>query len=170
MQSFTHVLRILFLFALSASMLVSGAVIDERRPGRIAIRQTTTTSSLTPGSLLTTPQACAQYSRIANFSVISSNSTYRAAFLDSSPEGTLGNAAMLFKAQADHLTLINDVELNTVCGNSTDIAINEAASNFSRNVVAQFTFVGNPSSVETGPIIAVCTLAALAMFGFMTAL
>lgn len=166
MQSFTQFLRALLLLAFSASMLVSAAVIDEGRTGRIAIRQTITTA----GSLLTEAQACAQYSRIANLSVIGTNSSYRAAFLESSPDGTLNNAAMMNKAMAAHLTLIFDTELNAVCGNATQIAINEAATNFSRNIVAQFTFVGNPQSIETGPIIGIITVVCLVIFGLLTAL
>lgn len=171
MQSFAHFLRTLFLIAFSASMLVFGAVIDESRSaGRIVVRQTSTASTITAGSRLTEAQACAQYSRIANLSVIGANSSYRAAFLDSSPDGTLNNAAMMNKAIADHLTLIFDTELNAVCGNSSEIAIKEAAVNFTQNIVAQFTFVGNPSSIEVGPIIAIITGVCLMVFGTLTAL
>lgn len=106
---------------------------------------------------------------IANLSVIGANSTYRAAFLESSPQGTLGNAALLNKAIADNTNLALDTALNQACGNSTAIAITEAANNFTRNIVAQFTFVGNPSAVTVGPIIAVVTILALLSFSLFTA-
>lgn len=153
----------LLLFVLSTSMLVSAAATNEQnRPGRIAIRQTA-------GTPLNQNQACAQYSMVANLSVIGANSSYRAAFLESSPDGTLVNAALLNKAIAANAALALDPALNQACGNSTALAITEAANNFTRNVVAQFTFVGNPSAVTVGPIIAVITILAVMSFSIFTA-
>lgn len=143
-------------------MLVSAAATNENRPGRIAIRQTA-------GTPLNQNQACAQYSMVANLSVIGANSSYRAAFLESSPDGTLVNAALLNKAIAANTALALDPALNQACGNSTALAITEAANNFTRNVVGQFTFVGNPSAVTVGPIIAVVTFLAVMSFSIFTA-
>ncbi|KAJ4417786.1 hypothetical protein N0V82_005952 [Gnomoniopsis sp. IMI 355080] len=161
-HSFVRSLRVLLLFVLSTSMLVSAAATNQDRPGRIAIRQSA-------GTPLNQGQACAQYSIVANLSVIGANSTYRAAFLESSPQGTLVNAALLNKAIAQNAALALDPALNQACGNSTAIAITEAANNFTRNIVAQFTFVGNPSAVTVGPIIAVVTALAVFSFGMFTA-
>lgn len=160
--SFARSLRVLLLFVLSTAMLASAAAISENRSGRIEIRQSA-------GTLLNQVQACTQYSRVANLSVIGANSTYRAAFLESSPDGTLGNAALLNKAILDNVNLALDPALNQACGNSTAIAITEAANNFTKNVVAQFTFVGNPSAIIVGPIIAVVSGLALLVFGLFTA-
>lgn len=145
-------------------MLVSAAATNQNRSGHIEIRQ-----SAPAGTILNQALACSQYSMIANLSVIGANSTYRAAFLESSPQGTLGNAALLNKAIAQNTALALDPALNQACGNSTAIAITEAANNFTRNVVAQFTFVGNPSAVTVGPIIAVVTGLAIFSFSIFTA-
>lgn len=104
-------------------------------------------------------------------SVIGTNSSYRAAFIESSPIGTLQNMAMLNGAMAALPPLTADAALNTACGNLTTIATEQAAVNFTQGVVAQFTFVGNPSSVVNGPIMIVVTvLAVIIICGPLTAL
>lgn len=164
MQSIAHFLRALFLIAFSTSTLVSAAAISEASPQRIAVR------AIIPGTPLNDAQACIQYSTVANLSIIGGNSSYRAAFLDSSPVGTLHNAAMMNLAIATNKLLMFDPLLNQVCGNATAIAIAEAATNFTQNIVAQFTFVGNPSSIIVGPIIAILVGVTLLIFGTLTAL
>lgn len=113
------------------------------------------------GSTLTRDQACQQYSRIANLSAIGTNSSYRTAFLESSPVGTLFNAAMLNGAMANLPPLTADAALNAACGNLTTIATEQAAVNFTQGIVAQFTFTGNPSAIVNGPIMIGVTLFAL---------
>lgn len=162
LRSFVRSLRVLLLFVLSTSMLVSATATNQEHHGRIAVRQTA-------GTPLNQGQACAQYSMVANLSVIGANSSYRAAFLESSPQGTLVNAAILNKAIAQNTALALDPALNQACGNSTELAITEAANNFTKNIVAQFTFVGNPSAVTVGPIIGVITILAVLSFGIFTA-
>lgn len=123
------------------------------------------------GSTLTQDQACQQYSRIANLSAIGTNSSYRTAFLESSPVGTLSNAAMLNGAMANLPPLTADAALNAACGNLTTIATEQAAVNFTQGIVAQFTFTGNPSAIVNGPIMIGVTLFALVVIcGPLTAL
>lgn len=162
-----------FLFALlfSTSVLASPF---KSAPGTIKIvaRQApASATATTPGTVLSQDQACQQYSRIANMSVIGTNSSYRTAFLESSPVGTLQNAAMLNGAMLALPPLTADAALNTACGNLTTIATEQAAVNFTQGIVAQFTFTGNPSSVVNGPIMIVVTLVALVVIcGPLTAL
>ncbi|CAN8104250.1 unnamed protein product [Discula destructiva] len=117
--------------------------------------------AITPGTQLSTPDACAQYSRVANLSAIGTNSSIRSAFLAASPVGTLFNAAMLNVMQADAVALTKDVQLNEACGNLTTIALEAVGVNFTMGIVGQFTFTGNPTSVVNGPIIVVLTVLCL---------
>lgn len=152
-----------FLF-LSALLLSSGALASPTAAGfrqgtiKIISRQDPGTA---PGTPLNVAVACAQYSRIANLSAIGSNSTLRATFMDVSPVGTLFNAAMLTQAMSDLPQLTMDPQLNQACGNSTAIAIQEAANNFTNGIIGEFTFTGSHTSIINGPIIAVITIAAL---------
>lgn len=157
---------ILLLATLSASVLASPASgLSGAAEGSIIVsRQFTET-------ILSQQAACQQYSMIANMSVISGNSSYRTVFLEKSQTGTLANSAILNKAQAVAPNLTADVELNQACGNLTQIAIQEAALNFTQGKVAQFTFTGTPGSIVAGPIIIlVVLLCLLIQVGAMTAL
>lgn len=161
---------LLFLCTLlfSTSVLASPA---KPLDGAIKIVARQAPASAVPGTVLSTDQACLQYSRIANLSTIGGNSSYRTAFLESSPLGTLSNAAMLNGAIAALPPLTADAALNTACGNLTTIAAEQAAINFTQGIVAQFTFTGNPSSVVNGPIMIVVTiLAVIIICGPLTAL
>ena len=82
--------------------------------------------------------SCSAYSSIANLSQISSNSTYRAAFLRSTTDGTNKAARILNAAQAQLPSLINDVPLNQQCGNATALAIAEVVTNFTNGIIAEF--------------------------------
>lgn len=81
---------------------------------------------------------CATYSSIANLSTISSNSTYRSAFMASTTDGSSKAASILNTAQSQLPGLINDVLLNRQCGNATDLALTEAANNFTNGIIAEF--------------------------------
>lgn len=154
----------LFLSALlfSANVLASPANI------KIVSRQST---GLAPGTILNTALACQQYSRIANLSAIGTNSTLRATFIDVNPSGTLAVAALLNGAQLALPVLTADAALNQACGNLTTIATTEAANNFTRGIVGQFTFTGSHTSVVNGWPVIFSTLAALAIIvGPLTAL
>jgi hypothetical protein len=107
----------------------------------LAVRQT---------SAPTDPQ-CLDYARTANLSTIGTNSTYRAAFLQASPVGTIIEAKVLDAAILKLPALTGDEALNQACGNLTTIALTEAERNFTMGIVAQFSgLVGNPQAIKAG--------------------
>lgn len=146
----------LFLLLLSAVLFSTGALASPaaRQPGSIKIisRQAATLSQ---------DQACLQYARVANLSAVGTNSTLRTTFLDVSPVGTLYSSAMLNQAMVQLPALTADAQLNQACGNLTTVATTEAANNFTRGIVLQFTFTGNHGSIVNGPIMIFVTLAAV---------
>ncbi|RVX73191.1 hypothetical protein B0A52_02318 [Exophiala mesophila] len=95
------------------------------------------------------PQRCEDYSRTANFSTIGSNATYRAAYLDASPEGSDPARAPLDSAMARLPTLQFDVDLNAQCGNLTEVAFEGAETNFTQGIVLQFR-VGSAPRIGPG--------------------
>jgi len=101
----------------------------------------------------TNPQ-CLDYSRTANLSTIGKNSTYRSAFLQSSPQGTNMVAGMLNAAIAKLPALTTNATLNEACGNLTTVALTEAEKNFTKGVVAQFTGI-KPEGIRAGPEVAI---------------
>lgn len=118
--------RLIFTFSLF-QIAFTAAVLSE---ASIQLRDTNDTT----GSVA----SCLDYSSIANLSTIGLNSTYRAAYLKASPDGTDQAAAILNGAEAQIPPLTANKELNQQCGNLTTIALEEAANNFTRGVVAQF--------------------------------
>ncbi|TAQ84479.1 hypothetical protein B7494_g7201 [Chlorociboria aeruginascens] len=115
--SYSLVLLSLFLTSIHASA--------DAIPAIARLRRQTTTS-------------CADYSTIANLSTIGLNSTFRAAFLQASPQGTDATAAILNKAEAQLPDVIDDATLNTQCGNLTALALQEAPINFTLGIVGPF--------------------------------
>lgn len=87
---------------------------------------------------------CAEYSTIANLSVVGSNSTYRAAYLAASPQGADPARAPLDTAEGELPKLQFDTALNAECGNLTQVAIAGAAANFTNGVVLQFKINAAP--------------------------
>jgi hypothetical protein len=81
---------------------------------------------------------CTDYSRIANLTTVSNNSTYRAAFLRSAPMGTFKAASILDQDALKLPALQLDSQLNGQCGNLTSIAIQAAATNFTQGDVLGF--------------------------------
>ncbi|KIW18551.1 hypothetical protein PV08_02839 [Exophiala spinifera] len=81
---------------------------------------------------------CESYSRIANFSVVGANATYRAAYLAASPEGSDPARAPLDQAELQLPNLQFNATLNRECGNLTTIAFEGAESNFTNGIVLQF--------------------------------
>lgn len=152
----------LFVIALffTASVVASPLADREGANIKIVARQAPA-SAPAAGTPLSIPQACQQYSMVANLSAIGSNSTIRSAFLEASPVGTMFNSAMLNVMQADAMNLSKDVELNQACGNLTAIALEQVGVNFTMGIVGQFMFTGNPVSVVNGPIIVAITVACL---------
>jgi hypothetical protein len=84
----------------------------------------------------TTPSTnCTTYARTANLTIISNNSTFRAAFLQSAPMGVSYAATILDEATLQLPALQFDEQLNSQCGNLTTVAFTEAARNFSQGTV-----------------------------------
>lgn len=100
-------------------------------------------------------ELCADYQFTANMSTIGANGTYRTVLLQKSNVGTIYNARMMDAAIKKLPTLTADQTLNTVCGNWTDIALREAAANFTKGIVAQFTTEGLPVGIKAGPEVVV---------------
>ncbi|KFY11071.1 hypothetical protein V492_04674 [Pseudogymnoascus sp. VKM F-4246] len=94
---------------------------------------------------------CADYSRIANYSAINSNSSLRAAFLQASPDGTDPTRVILDRAFTEFNAkgLMFDKALNTQCGNLSTLAFAEVNTNFSQGVISGFKVVP-PVGAEIG--------------------
>ncbi|KAJ1324447.1 hypothetical protein MN608_10512 [Microdochium nivale] len=87
---------------------------------------------------------CADYSRVANMSIIGLNSTLRGAFLRSAPHGT-DQASSLLDTQSPKLPAYQfNAALNAQCGNLTTVAFEGADLNLTRGIVAEFTIVEAP--------------------------
>ncbi|KAF2476616.1 uncharacterized protein BDR25DRAFT_300551 [Lindgomyces ingoldianus] len=99
---------------------------------------------------------CLDYSRTANLSVIGTNSTYRATYLQESNMGTLANQKMFNAAQAKLPKLTADAALNQACGNLTTVALTEAEKNFSSKIVGPFREVKlDAQKIDAGPLVVV---------------
>ncbi|KAH9881820.1 hypothetical protein J1614_000991 [Plenodomus biglobosus] len=98
-------------------------------------------------------ELCLDYERTANLSTIGANSSYRTVLMQKSNVGTMFNARMMDAAIKKLPALTADQTLNTVCGNWTEIALNGAAANFTRGIVAQFTTEGLPVGLKAGPMV-----------------
>ncbi|KAH8901844.1 hypothetical protein BR93DRAFT_942007 [Coniochaeta sp. PMI_546] len=118
-------------------IVVTAAVASD---ASLRIRQT----GASTGTLVT----CVDYATIANLSTIGLNSTYRAAYLEASPDGTEHSAALLNDAEAKLPPLTKNEALNQQCGNLTTIALAEAASNFTRGIVAQYRITAKPGRMQ----------------------
>ncbi|KAK1968935.1 hypothetical protein LY78DRAFT_654589 [Colletotrichum sublineola] len=128
-------------------------------PAVVVVRQTA------PPPAQSLIMSCGDYSRIANLSIVGSNSTYRATFFAISPVGTQYNAEVLDTAIAKLPTVIMDRPLNEACGNLTALAIQEAANNFTVRTVLQFSNIPVPEPLDTGTNIIFCCAAALIFMG-----
>jgi basic membrane lipoprotein Med (substrate-binding protein (PBP1-ABC) superfamily) len=114
---------VLLLSCLSSSILASPI---EAATHPLAVRQAATTS-------------CAEYSMIANYSTIGTNSSYRSAFMQASPQGGDPTTAILDGATKKLPTVKFDKALNDNCGNLTTLAVKEAEVNFTMGIVGGFT-------------------------------
>lgn len=111
------------------------------------------------GTLVT----CLDYSTIANLSTIGLNSTYRAAYLQASPDGTAHSASLLNDAEAKLPPLTKNEALNQQCGNLTTIALSGAAVNFTQGIVAQYRMNAGVRNQGGLGIVVVACLVALGM-------
>ncbi|KAH8890620.1 hypothetical protein GQ53DRAFT_170273 [Thozetella sp. PMI_491] len=147
-KSSTPVVRLLLLLAVYLQAVLAG---------EIEIRQTTADASLLN---------CVTYSTVANLSTIGLNSTYRGAFLRSTPYGINKAAMILNGAQAQLPMMKFNEALNAQCGNSTAIAITEAANNFTNGIVAEFAIQpalgaapsGNPGLITLAVVILIVVI------------
>ncbi|KXJ89520.1 hypothetical protein Micbo1qcDRAFT_165615 [Microdochium bolleyi] len=114
-----------------------------------------------PGS--GTVVTCADYSRVANMSIIGLNSTLRGAFLRSAPHGTDAASALL-DTQSPKLPAYQfNAALNAQCGNLTTVAFQGADLNLTRGIVAEFTIVDAPGiGVDGITTLVICS--AIVMF------
>ncbi|KAH8808622.1 hypothetical protein F5884DRAFT_858149 [Xylogone sp. PMI_703] len=96
--------------------------------------------------------SCTTYSRIANLTTISTNTTYRAAFLRSAPMGTFMAASTLDKDASQLPVLQMDAQLNEQCGNLTTIAIDSAATNFTEGTVLGFKIRADVGILPGNPV------------------
>ncbi|KAF2871450.1 hypothetical protein BDV95DRAFT_594560 [Massariosphaeria phaeospora] len=94
---------------------------------------------------------CAVYERTANLSTIGGNSTYRGTFFSLSRVGTMYDARMFDQAILALPAMTADPALNQACPNWTEIAIREAASNFTRGTVLQFSGIPPSAGIKAGP-------------------
>jgi hypothetical protein len=154
MQLFTNLLVLLAMFQISM------AVPEKFPAAALVVRQNGQSTAMPP----TGGDRCLDYSVIANMSVISANSSYRAAFMQKAPVGTWATANMLNAAQKKLPTLTADATLNTQCGNLTTLALTEAEKNFTKGIVAQFTTEGLPVGIKAGPEVIVIVGAICALF------
>lgn len=96
------------------------------------------------------PDPCVNYDRIANLSTIGKNSSYRSAFLSKSSVGTMYDGKMFTEAILALPALTADVALNQQCGNRTQVALDEAAKNFTQGIVGPFSGIV-AEGIKAGP-------------------
>ena len=84
-------------------------------------------------------------------STVGANGSYRTVVMQKANVGTLTSARMMDAAIAKLPALTADADLNSRCGNWTEIALVEAEKNFTQGIVAQFTTEGLPVGILAGP-------------------
>lgn len=84
------------------------------------------------------PATCLEYSRVANYSTIGTNSTYRASFQQASPHGTDQASGILDSATAKLPDFKFNAAINARCGNLSQVAVAGAEANFTQGIVAEF--------------------------------
>ncbi|KAH7398173.1 hypothetical protein BKA66DRAFT_452532 [Pyrenochaeta sp. MPI-SDFR-AT-0127] len=128
---------------LSAIHLVAAAPEQKYPAAKVEVRQVSAVPSQA--------ELCLDYEWTANMSTIGANGSYRTVLMQKSNVGTIFNARMMDAAIRKLPKLTADRTLNTVCGNWTEIALREAAVNFTQGIVAQFTTEGLPVGIKAGP-------------------
>ncbi|RYP44289.1 hypothetical protein DL768_009239 [Monosporascus sp. mg162] len=122
--AFTYLALALSIFHISFAIAVAG--VDDA-PALEPRQSPNANAALSP--------ACQEYAMVANLSTIGLNSTYRAAFLRSSPLGT-DAASSILDTQSPRLpAMMADAALNELCGNLAIVAAEGAAANFSAGTV-----------------------------------
>ncbi|KAL6710175.1 hypothetical protein ACN47E_009966 [Coniothyrium glycines] len=137
---YTSTLLTNFLFLLSTFTLISAS---DLLGAKLEVRQASTTPSQA--------ELCLDYQITANMSTVGANSSYRTVVMQKAPVGTIYSARMMDAAIKKLPTLTADRTLNMVCGNWTEIAVKEAAVNFTQGIVAQYTTANLPVGIKAGP-------------------
>lgn len=125
------------------------------------------TSTSTSTSSNSSSADCLPYAIAANLSTINSNSTYRAAFIQSSPFGYDQASHILNTATKQQVALVNNQSLNTACGNLTVIAETAAPLNFTAGLVGEYRIasgarvVGRPDALVGSGVVLAMLLACL---------
>ncbi|KAI1466463.1 uncharacterized protein F4812DRAFT_79429 [Daldinia caldariorum] len=108
---------------------------------------------------------CKNYAVVANLSTIALNSTYRAAFLRSSPLGTFP-AREILDVQAPKLAaMMMDTQLNRRCGNLSQAAIDGAAANLTAGTVLGLPILDAPGIDPANVAMPIVGIAIFLMFG-----
>ncbi|KAH8728598.1 hypothetical protein GQ44DRAFT_701668 [Phaeosphaeriaceae sp. PMI808] len=156
MQSSLLAKLLLFLSLLGFVAAASEAALPA---AKLEVRQVSATPSQ--------QELCTDYEWTANMSTIGANSSYRTVLLQKSNIGTIINARMMDAAIKKLPALTADRQLNTVCGNKTQIALTEAERNFTQGIVAQFSAEGLPVGIKAGPEVIVVVAACCLIFSFV---
>lgn len=128
-------------------------------PAKLQVRQV----PATPAPV----DVCLDYETTANISTVGANSSYRTVVLQKANVGTITSARMLDAAIAKLPALTANLTLNQQCGNWTEIALIEAAVNFTQGKVLQFTTAGLPVGIYAGPSVVVIVAAVCAIFSLV---
>ncbi|KAG9235969.1 hypothetical protein BJ875DRAFT_457744 [Amylocarpus encephaloides] len=156
MQSFTSITTLLLLSFLQ--VILAGPISFVPELVQLGTRQTTTTVS------------CAEYSMDSNYTVIGTNSTYRAAFIQASPAGTDPTTSILDTATKKFMdaNMMMDKALNAECGNLSALAMKEAPVNFTNGIVGPFTIkkasAGTRVGSGLGSVVVVATMVGAALW------
>ncbi|KAI0160053.1 hypothetical protein GGR52DRAFT_576784 [Hypoxylon sp. FL1284] len=110
---------------------------------------------------------CQNYALVANISTVALNSTYRAAFLRSSPMGTSAAISILDTQKPKIMGLMMDADLNKRCGNLTKAALDGAATNLTQGTVLGLPILDAPGVDPGDPAMPIVTVAIFLMMGGM---
>ncbi|KAI1075835.1 hypothetical protein F5B20DRAFT_584798 [Whalleya microplaca] len=101
---------------------------------------------------------CQNYALVANLSTVALNSTYRAAYMRSSPLGTFAARTILDVQKPKLMAMMMDPQLNQECGNLTQVAIDAAAVNLTNNVVLELAVQAAPGIETADPAMPILTV------------
>ncbi|KAF3069115.1 putative metal tolerance protein 3 protein [Daldinia childiae] len=108
---------------------------------------------------------CQNYALVANLSTVALNSTYRAAFLRSSPLGTFPARAILDVESPKLPAMMMDAQLNQRCGNLSEVALAGAAANLSAGTVLGLPILEAPGIDPANVAMPIVGIAIFLMFG-----
>jgi len=112
-----------------------------------------------------TDVACQNYAIVANLTVVAKNSTYRAAFLRSSPMGTNSATGILDAQAPKFMALMFDGPLNQKCGNLSTVAFENAAINLTNGMVLEYPIKEAVGIAVDGPVLPILMVITIMLFG-----